>query len=386
MTADGRARILIAGGGFAAVEAVLALRALVGDRVAPALLAPEPVFHYRPAATREPFDLAPARHYDLRAIAAEMGADYHQGRLEAVASRHHSVRTAAGARLVYDKLILAIGARAVVGVPGAITFRDQRDLKLIRRVLREVGTGAATRIAFALPAASTWSLPLYELALLFARHAREHGLVIEPALVTPEREPLELFGRKVSLVLRDLLEDAGVRFVGGTAPAAFRRDGSLALAGGELTRADRVVALPELRGRRLSGVPAGRLGFVPVDRNGRVEGLADVYAAGDMTTFPVKQGGLAAQRADVAAQAIAAEFGAPIAVHRTAHVLQARLLGGERPLFLRGELDWTGQPIDAALVREEDERGANAAQVMGRYLAPYLETCEPLSGDRVTAA
>lgn len=382
----GGSRILIAGGGFAAVEAVLALRALAEDRVAPVMLAPEPVFHYRPAATREPFDQAPARRYDLRAIAAEMGAEYHQGRIEAVASHRHSVRTASGAHLTYDRLILAIGARAVVGVPGALAFRDQRDIPLIRRLLDKFQDGAVKRVAFALPASSPWPLPLYELALLAARHAHERGLAIDSVLVTPEREPLAIFGPEVSQVVGDVLEQAGIRFLGGAVPATVRRDGSLALAGGEAIRADRVVALPELRGRRLSGVPAGRLGFVPVDRSGRVEGLQDVYAAGDVTTFPVKQGGLAAQQADVVTQSIAAELGVPIKALRPRHVLQARLLGGERPLFLRTELDWTGQPTYATPVRGEHERAVPAAKVLGRYLAPYLESREPLSDGRDAAA
>src|SRR5581483_1094720 len=135
-----RARILIAEDGFAAVEAALALRALAGDRVALELLAPTPVFRYRPAATTEPFDLAPSRCYDLEAIARDLGAAYHESRLEAVASNKHFVRTASGARLGYDALILASGARAVSGVPGAITFRDQRDIGVIRRLLGELET------------------------------------------------------------------------------------------------------------------------------------------------------------------------------------------------------------------------------------------------------
>lgn len=381
-----RPRILIAGGSFAAVEAVLALRALAGDEVALAILAPEPVFHYRPAATREPFDPAPAPRYDLRAIAGEMRADFHQGRLEAVASTHHSVRTAAGARLFYDKLILAIGARAVVGVPGAVAFRDQRDSALIRRLIGKIETGAVGRIAFALPAGSVWPLPLYELALLFARYGREHGLAAESILVTPEREPLELFGPEVSPVIHGLLEDCGVRFVGGAVPASVRRDGSLALVGGEMIPADRVVALPALRGRRVSGVPAGRLGFVPVDRSGRVEGLEDVYAAGDVTAFPVKQGGLAAQQADLVAQAIASELGLPSKTPRPGRVLQARLLGGERPVFMRAELDWTGKPTDITRVHVDDTLQAPTAKVLGRYLAPYLEAREPLADNRDAAA
>ena len=39
-------------------------------------------------------------------------------------------------------------------------------------------------------------------------------------------------------------------------------------------------------------------------------GVPDVFAAGDATAEPVKQGGLATQQADAAAEAIAAEAGA----------------------------------------------------------------------------
>jgi sulfide:quinone oxidoreductase len=377
------ARILICGGGFAAVEAALALRALAGDRAALALVAPDPVFRYRPAATSEPFDLASSRRYDLRAIASDLGAEYHESRLEAVASHRQFVRTASGARLEYDALILATGARPVVGVPGATTFRDQRDIPLVRRLLGKLEDGAVRSIVFALPAGSAWPLPLYELALLFAGHARERGLALESTVLTPEREPLELFGSDASAAVSDLLEKRGVRFVGGALASSVRRDGSLALADGGLLRADRVLALPELRGRRFTGVPAGRSGFIPVDGSGRVEGLDAVYAAGDMTTFPIKQGGLAAQQADVVAHTIAAGLGAPVKQVRAPRVLYARVLGGESPLFVRTEFDWSGRPRHSTVVRGGDKDEAKAAKVFGRYLVPYLETLQPLTDEAV---
>jgi sulfide:quinone oxidoreductase len=375
------AQILIAGGGFAAVEAALALRALAGDSVRLAMLAPEPVFRYRPAATSEPFDLAPSRCYDLRAIASDLGAAYHQSRLEAVASRKHSVRTASGSRLRYDALIIATGTRAVAGVAGATTLRDQRDVGLIRRLVGEVESGGVRRLVFALPAGITWPLPLYEVALLTAKRARKAGVDIETTLVTPESRPLAVFGWEASQLVRGLLDECDVRFVGGAVPVAVQRDGALALGEGDPIAADRVVALPELHARRFSGVPSGRWGFVPVDGSGRVQGLTDVYAAGDVTTFPIKQGGLAAEQADVIAQGIAAGMGIPVKAIRTPSVLEARLLGGDRPVFLRTEFNWAGQPTRAVLVRGNDERAAKAAKVLGRYLVPYLEGLEPYASD-----
>ena len=144
--------------------------------------------------------------------------------------------------------------------------------------------------------------------------------------------------------------------------------------------ADRVVAAPELRGRRITGVPASWWGFVPKDMYGRVEGLEHVYAAGDMTTFPVKQGGLAAQQADRIAHTIAAGLGAPVKAFRADHVLRARLVGGPRPVFLRAELDAWGRPTEATL--EHTDRAPASVKVLARYLTPYLETVTPIVGSQ----
>ena len=81
---------------------------------------------------------------------------------------------------------------------------------------------------------------------------------------------------------------------------------------GERVDVDRVVALPSLRGRWIPGVPVEEHGFVDVDEHCRVRRLEHVWAVGDITTFPVKSGGMAAEQGDVAAEAIAAAAGADI--------------------------------------------------------------------------
>src|SRR6185295_2868510 len=69
-----------------------------------------------------------------------------------------------------------------------------------------------------------------------------------------------------------------------------------------------------------------------------------VLAAGDATTFPVKQGGLATQQADAAAATIAHELGALVEPRPFVPVLRGLLLTGGAPLYLRAELDATGVP------------------------------------------
>ena len=99
-------------------------------------------------------------------------------------------------------------------------------------------------------------------------------------------------------------------------------------------------------------------------------GLTGVYAACDMTTHPIKQGGLATQHADAAARAIVAQLGLEVEPDAGDDVLEVRLAGTEPPLVLSAGLDASGHSV-AATVR----RGAGPAafeKVLGRYLSPYL--------------
>ena len=372
------AHVLIAGGGFGAVEAMLALRALAGEHVRVTLVSASPMLAYKPAATAEAFDESPPRTYDLQAIAEDAGASFRVDRLEAVASHEHRVRLTSFARLDYDALVLAIGARALIGIPGALTFHDQREVHHIRRMASRLRAGQLRRIVFAVPVGCSWPLPLYELALFTATQLREGGAAAgEVVLVSPELTPLQLFGAQASRLVADLLAERGVRFVGESDPQHVERGGALALGSGETVEADCVVAAPELRGPRITGVPTDRAGFVTTDALGGVIGCSDVYAAGDMTSFPIKQGGLAAQQADTIAQRIASDHGVSVKEPRVEHVLRAQLVGGTHPVFLRTELDELGQATTATLQRQRPEDDASCTspeKVFGRYLTPYLHT------------
>jgi sulfide:quinone oxidoreductase len=244
----------------------------------------------------------------------------------------------------------------------------------MRALLAAVEAGAVRRIAFAVPSGCSWSLPLYELALLTAAHVDERGLHAELLIVSPEHVPLESYGPEASEAVERLLGDRGIYFEGASVPHTVGRDGSLALSFGPPVRCDRVVALPQLRGRPPSGVPGDWWGFVPVDGAGRVEGLVDVYAAGDMTSFAIKQGGLATQEADAIAHALAARCGVTVREPPRQHVLQARLLAGEKTLVLRTELDDEGRPTPATLQRvDPSDAELGTEKVAGRYLTPYLQ-------------
>jgi len=362
-------RVLIAGGGVAALEAALALRALAEARVSVELLAPEPRFWYRPLAVAEPFDLGEVRQFELSELAAAAGATFSPGALIGVDAGGRQAQTSAGSSIPYDVLLVACGAGPTGAVPGALTFRGPADTEKIRRLLAEIVAGQVGRVAFVVPWGAVWSLPIYELALMTSAYLAERELDhVELVLVTPEQEPLQLFGRAGSEAVRELLEERGIAVQTGSCPVELV-EGELRLVPEGTMAAERVVALPRLRGPRIDGLPQTVEGFLPVDAHGQVHGLADIFAAGDITSFPVKQGGIATQQADAAAELIAANAGADIAPQPFRPVLRGLLLTGRQPRYLRHEI--TGGAGDVSSASPEPLWWP-PAKIVGRYLAPFL--------------
>ncbi len=309
------------------------------------------------------------RHFDLAELAAAAGATFSPGALTSVDAGSQLAQTSVGSSVPYDVLLVACGAGPTPAVAGALTFRGPADTERIRMLLEEMVTGQVGRVAFVVPWGAVWSLPIYELALITAAYLGERELDhVELALVTPEDEPLQLFGRAGSEAVRELLEERGIAVQTGACPVEFV-DGELRLVPEGTVAADRVVALPRLRGTRIDGLPQTVEGFIPVDAHGQVHGLADVFAAGDITSFPVKQGGIAAQQADAAAEMIAANAGADLTPQPFRPVLRGLLLTGRQPRYLRHEL--TGGAGDASAASPEPLWWP-PAKIVGRYLAPFL--------------
>jgi sulfide:quinone oxidoreductase len=357
------ARIVIAGGGVAGLEACLALRSFLDEeQLAIDLLCPEPRFEYRPLAVLEPFDGAPAWSMELAAFAADQGVRLIGDRLRAIDPGRREAIPLGGEPLPYDALLVCVGARPVRAIAGAITFRGGRDADAVRAALAAVGPGERATIAFAAPLGAFWTLPLYELAILAAARLRTRGARAQVVLAVPEPAPLDVFGPRASTVVAELLHAHGIDFRGGVRPVAADA-GDLELDDGERIAADTVIALPGLRGRPVAGLPQDADGFVPVDEHGRVTGLHDVYAAGDATTFPLKQGGLAAQQADAAVEAILAGLGMPIVPRPFEGVLRGVLYTDREPAYLRS---------GAATAPRSWSMWWPPSKIAGRHLAPYL--------------
>lgn len=368
-------RVVIAGGGVAALETALALRASADDYVSVELIAPESEFTYRPLAVAEPFRVGEVRRFPLVHLVSNAGATLRGGAVTHVDPDEKVARLENDTVLEYDALVVALGAQPREAIAGALTFRGPQDSAALAGLLDQTTSGVVRRIVFAVPSTAAWPLPIYELALLTAGYLADRGTRnVDVLLVTPEQRPLEIFGAEASEAIAELLDIRGVQLQTSVIPMAWE-EGLLSVAGLPAIDADAVVALPRLHGPGLAGLPHDRAGFLPTDAHGRVPGTTDVYAAGDCTQFPLKQGGIATQQADVVAAAISADVGAAAEKPAPRPVVRGLLLTGFVPRYLRSGGGATSSVVDT------EPLWWPPAKIVGRYLAPFLAEQLGLSPD-----
>ena len=363
-----RPRVVIAGGGAAAIEAMIAMRELMDGFVGIDMVTPESAFVYRPLLVAEPFGLSERVSFDLGEIAADHAAELHVGPVEVVDPDEKVVKMEGGPVLPYDSLLVATGARTEPWLDGAIHFGGPDQVNAMRELVGELDEGQLASVVFAAAPGSRWTLPLYELALLTASRAGERRSDLELTIVTPENEPLGEFGPSASAHIRELCSDRGIRLHTATRASSWLH-GRVQLSTGTELEADRVVALPDLAGNPIGGLPCDRDGFIPVDEYCAVRGIADVFAAGDGIDYPIKQGGLATQQADVAAAMIAAQLGEAITPQPFRPLLRGQLLTGLAPVYMSASPEG-GEPPGESLA--PNPLWWPPSKIAGRYLAPYL--------------
>ena len=383
MTSEQRqTETVIVGGGVAALEAALALRERGAGRVHTTLVAPNADFTYRPARVGEPFGHAAARRYSLKRIARELGIQLHADTVTWVDTDERAVHTKGGLTLSYDALLLAVGARLHTPFAHALTLDPNRLDEQLQGVIQDVEGGWLHSVAYVIPSLYTWPLPIYELALMTAARAYEMSSDLTVTLVTPEDAPLAIFGETVSAQTSRLLSERGITTVTGS-HCAVHAPGHLTIDPGahELV-ADQIIALPELHGPEIQGIPrSATFGFITTDRHGLVSGLERVFAAGDATDFPIKHGGIASQQADAAADSIAALAGANVVPEPVIPMVHGLLWGAEQPLYLQAQVAG-GQGTTSVLSAEP--LWTPATKIHARYLGPYLESLDRADVTAVT--
>jgi sulfide:quinone oxidoreductase len=358
------ADVLVAGGGVAGVEALMALADLGDRRLRVHVVSPRETFVLRPQMVGEPWGGAPLR-VSMHDLCADFGATFRRGTLVAVDAGAKVAVTQDGARQPYAHLLVATGAVQSVPCTGVHVL----GFGHLPELLAVPGTGD---VAIVVPPKTTWALPAYELALLVAGGGSRRAVRV----LTAEEAPLEVFGDAAAGAVAELL--AGQRV--GVETACEIAPGSDA---GAL--ASTVVALPLLDGPRLAGLPSDAGGFVRVDGDGlAVPGVPGAHAAGDVIAQSIKQGGLAAQQADAAAAAIAATCGAKLPAMPYAPVLRGKLVCPDgTELYLRRALDGR----DPGEAREEPlwrSPGVVTARRLSTWLARRRAGGEPLALDHVS--
>ena len=365
-------RVVICGGGIAAVEGLLRLRALAGDAVDVELIAPSEELVYRPLAVREPFAFGPPRRYPLRRIASDTGAEWTKDTLAWVDHDARVVHTGGGGEVAYDALLVAVGAKQVAPYEHVGTFHDGEADEVFHGVVQDIELGYTRSLAFLQPVGPVWPLPLYELALMTAERAYSMDVRdLELSLVTPEPRPLAVFGTAVADVVSDRLAQAGIKvYCESLAKVPASRRLVLQPQGIEL-RPSRMLAMPRVTGPAIAGLPGGGAhGFLPIDRHCRVPRVGGrVFAAGDVANYPIKQGGLGAQMADAAASGIAVLAGVLDKPTAFNPVIRGKLLTGADPIYM------SAHPVGAESFSSEvfDEPPWPADEkVVADELGPYL--------------
>jgi sulfide:quinone oxidoreductase len=190
---------------------------------------------------------------------------------------------------------------------------------------------------------------------------------LKTIIVTPEPEPLAIFGPPATDAVAGMLRGRRIEVKCGA--SVVDRDGDyVAIPDGENLVVGAVVALPMLSGPNISGLPSDGDGFIPTDEYGQVRGTEDVFAAGDGTDFPIKQGGLGTQQADACAEMIASRAGAGVEPQPFTPVLRGKLITKSESLNLSADISGGG----GASAASSNVLWWPSRKLAGRYLSPFL--------------
>jgi sulfide:quinone oxidoreductase len=317
--------------------------------------------------------LGPAERHELAPLAEELGADFLHGSLSEVVTGDRRVLLDDGSELGYDFLIVCTGAALRPSIEGTITFPGPQlfDIDSFIELARR---HESRTLAFVAPLRATWPLPIYELALMTEHRCRELRSDLRIIVVTAEHSPLALFGGPASAALAAMLKGRGIEVHTDAPVKAYTGKELVLVPNNRAIDAEEVVALAEIVGPRVPGLPMDEEGFIPIDQHARVVGLENVFAAGDGTNFPVKQGGLATQEADAAAELISAAVGGKITEPAPFDpILRGKLLTGDESLHMsHGIAGGSGEGQVSP-----DSLWWPPQKIAGKYLAAWLGHEQP---------
>jgi sulfide:quinone oxidoreductase len=369
-----RPRIVVLGGGFAALETAFLLRMRLHDAAEIALVSDHDHFTFRPNTIYIPFGADPDRlrlplfePLARRDIAGELG------RAVEVDPDAKRVTLANSRRLSYDKLVIATGAgMSPDDVPGlaehAETIWTPDSMSALGACFRHLRdnarAGEPERVLFLIPPNNKCAGPLYEIVFMLETWLRRQNARDNVTLTwsTFEDGYIQAFGPRLDLVVGHEFAERGIDGHTGEAVTEVRA-GEVRYADGSARGYDHLIAFPPyVAAVRWPGLPADERGFLQTDAATRqLFGHPDVYVPGDAGDFPVKQAFLALLQADTVAEHIAAdvlgrEFATPFDP-----VSMCVMEMFDKATFAQVPLEVTGDPAHPVRVRPD----ANGAYKVG---------------------
>jgi sulfide:quinone oxidoreductase len=394
-----RPHIVIAGAGFAGLEAAYLLRMRLHDEAEITIVAPNDKFVFRPNTIYLPFggdvdDLL----VDLEKPFRRKQLNHHRSTVVEVDTERRPRWRRAGARLPYDYLVVATGAAMrPEEIPGLQehactiwTIDEMRELgSRLQDVVAHAKRGERQRILMAVAPNNKCAGPLYEMVFMIETWLRRRGArdKVDIAYRTFEKTFIQAFGPRLHEVVTGEFAERGID---GRTEAALSevRAGEVSFVDGSSEPYDLLVAFPPyVSSTRYESLPSDDRGFVQTELATRqVVGHPEIYAPGDAGDFPVKQAFLAFLQADTTADHITAGVRGKMFDNAFDPVSMCVMEMFDKATFAQVPLRLTGDPLRPVEVRP-DANGSYQVGVsplwrlgkkmLGMYLPMRFSAGEP---------
>ena len=315
-------KVTVIGAGFGALTAVRKLRAADASMEI-TLVSPQPEMIYYPSliwipsGLRQPDDL----RINLNNFFRKMNVHYHQGSATGLENGGRTVITDNG-NVDNDGLIIASGGRFIKKLPGienAITPCEGIDAAVQIRDRLKAMDGGTIAIGFAgnpkEPSAMRGG-PMFEFLFGIDRQLRKEGRRENFKIIffTPAEKPGARLGPKAVQGLVDEMKKRDIETHLGNKMKGFEAN-KVKTEGGEF-EADLILFMPGMTGNQWfdnTDLPRSEGGLIKADEYCRVDGMQQVYVAGDSGSFPgpewmPKQAHMADLQAEAAVNNLVSEF------------------------------------------------------------------------------
>lgn len=315
-----KARVVVAGGGFAGLECLFYLRHKLADQVDLTLVSERDFFSFKPNTIYIPFGEDPDKfRLPLSRPAARKNIELRLTSARGVDAENRKLVLADG-EVSYDFLVLATGATMrPEEVPGLASFActiwtPEEMLKLrhqLNELVERAREGRNQDVLFLVPPQNKCSGPLYELVMMTDTWLRRQGVRerVQITWTTYESSFIQAFGPRLHTVVSDEFRERGVAGHTDLLVSEVTPD-RVHFHCGSSHRFDLLVSFPPYAARQaFAGLPSDPRGFLRVEADSRrVRGQERIFAVGDASDFPIKQAFLALLQGDAAAEHIVADI------------------------------------------------------------------------------